>query len=414
MLLAALTALTLQVTATVPKAIFTTWDGDPTTSVAIDWHLAPGTDVDALRIRGPGLRGWQSITGARVVFPHSERAVRRARISGLRADATYELRIGGSRTYTYRTMPAALTRPVRFATGGDTQADDKRFGTTNRMVAAKDVDFVLIGGDLAYSNGDPRLVKREEEWFETVTQSLVTPSGRLIPLIAAIGNHEVFSARDTAAAFKRMVDSTGVELGRATYYRALHAHVRDPQYGAIDVGDYLTVLLLNSDHSSPVIGAQTEWLRRSLEQRPGVPFVFPIYHVPAYPSVRAFSGTTSARIRQHWAPLFETHGVRLAFENHDHAYKRSVPLRNGQRDTDGVIYLGDGAWGAGPRVIGRDNDAKPEWYLERYESKNHAILVTLTGPSAHLDVFTSEGVLLDSLTVPNRRAVPGAVTAPGR
>ena len=91
-----------------------------------------------------------------------------------------------------------------------------------------------------------------------------------------------------------------------------------------------------------------------------------------------------------------------------------MPLRNGQRDTDGVIYLGDGAWGAGPRVIGRDNDAKPEWYLERYESKNHAILVTLTGPSAHLDVFTSEGVLLDSLTVPNRRAVPGAVTAPGR
>jgi 3',5'-cyclic AMP phosphodiesterase CpdA len=301
-------------------------------------------------------------------------------------------------------MPVALTRPVRFATGGDTQADDKRFGTTNRMVVAKDVDFVVIGGDLAYSNGDPRLVRREEEWFETVSNTLVTGDGRLIPLIAATGNHEVFSSRDTTEAFRRMIDSTGVELGRATYYRALHAHVRDPQYGAIDVGDYLSLFLLNTDHSSPVAGAQSRWLAQALSQRAGVPFLFPIYHVPAYPSVRAYSGTTSARIRQHWVPLFEQAGVRLAFENHDHAYKRSVPLREGRRDSTGVIYMGDGAWGAGPRMIGRDNQEKAEWYLERYQSVNHAIVVTLTPGRSRLEVFTSEGALLDSLTVPARRS----------
>jgi acid phosphatase type 7 len=412
MLLTTIAAFTLQLSAVSPKAIFTTWDGDPTTTVAIDWHLEAGTDLAALRIRGPGTRGWQSVSGTPIVFPHSDRTVRRARIAGLRPDATYEVRIGNSRTYSYRTMPATLTRPIRFATGGDTQSDDKRFGTTNRMVAAKDVDFVLIGGDLSYSNGDPRLVKREQEWFETITNSLVTPSGRLIPLIAAIGNHEVFSTRDTAATFKKMVDSTGVELGRATYYRALHAHVRDPQYGAIDVGDYLSLFLLNSDHSSPVIGAQTEWLRKSLAQRANVPFAFPVYHVPAYPSVRAFTGTTSARIRQHWVPLFENTGIRLAFENHDHAYKRSVPLRNGQRDSSGVIFMGDGAWGAGPRVIGRDSQNTPEWYLERYESMNHAIFVTLTAGSSRVEVYTSEGTLLDSLTVGGRRmASPPMATA---
>ena len=49
------------------------------------------------------------------------------------------------------------------------------------VVAARDVDFVLLGGDLAYSNGDPRLVAREEAWFETVANTLVTPGSKPEP-----------------------------------------------------------------------------------------------------------------------------------------------------------------------------------------------------------------------------------------
>jgi hypothetical protein len=60
-----------------------------------------------------------------------------------------------------------------------------------------------------------------------------------------------------------------------------------------------------------------------------VPHLFPVYHVPGYPSVRAFDGATSAQVREHWAPLFERAGVRVAFENHDHAYKRTHPIRAG-------------------------------------------------------------------------------------
>src|SRR5688500_5621220 len=194
----------------VPAAIFVTWDGDPTTTVSVDWHLLAGVDVPALEIRGPGIPRWRTHAGMPIRFPHSTRTVRRTHVTGLRPNATYELRIGDSPVYRYRTMPRRLTRPVRFATGGDTQAEDASFGATNRMVARHDVDFVLLGGDLAYSNGDPRLVAREEMWFETASRTLVTRNRRLIPVVAAIGNHEVFSNRDTSAATRRMIDSTGV------------------------------------------------------------------------------------------------------------------------------------------------------------------------------------------------------------
>lgn len=396
---------------TEPAAIFVTWDGDPTTSVSIDWHMERDADLPTLEIRARGVTAWAAHRGISFPFPHSTRTVRRARITGLLPGAEYELRIGRSRIYRYRTMPATLTRAIRFATGGDTQAGDATFGATNRMVAAQDVDFVLLGGDLAYSNGDPRLVKREEEWFETVTKTLVTKDGRLIPVIAAIGNHEVFSARDTAAAFQQMIQQTGVKFGEATYYQRLHAHARDRQYGIVDVGNYLSLVLLNTAHTAAIGGEQTEWLRGELAKRTSVPHIFPVYHVPGYPSVRSFDASNSAQVREHWAPLFEDAGVRVAFENHDHAYKRTPPVRAGQRDTSGVVYIGDGAWGAGPRPIARDHK-QPVWYLEKTSSVNHAIIVTVVQGNARLEVRDSTGAMVDSLRV-LRRASGTRRTAAG-
>ncbi|EPR65884.1 hypothetical protein ADICYQ_5029 [Cyclobacterium qasimii M12-11B] len=52
-----------------------------------------------------------------------------------------------------------------------------------------------------------------------------------------------------------------------------------------------------------------------------------VYHVPAYPSARAFTGTTQTMIREHWVPLFEKSSIQLVFENHDHAYKRTYPIK---------------------------------------------------------------------------------------
>ena len=390
-----------------PAAILVTWDGDPTTSVSLDWHLAAGSDIPAVQVRGPGIRRWRSYQGSAVAFPFSTRTARRARIDGLRPGAVYELRVGGSRIYKYRTMPVRLTRPVRFAAGGDTQAGLAQFGPMNRIAAGRNVDFVLFGGDLAYSNGDPRLVAREEAWYETVTQTLVTREGRLIPVIAAIGNHEVFSSRDTTESTARTMRETGVRLGDAPYYTALHAHARERQYGVIDVGDYLSLVLLNTGHTAPVQGAQTEWLRGVLAERPAVRHVFPVYHVPGYPSVRAFTGPTSVLVREHWVPLFEQFGVRVAFENHDHAYKRTTPIRAGRRDSTGVVYIGDGAWGAAPRPIGREH-TEPAWYLEAARSTKHGIFVTLDERTARFEMVDTAGVRFDTHSAPARCASPSA------
>jgi acid phosphatase type 7 len=86
--------------------------------------------------------------------------------------------------------------------------------------------------------------------------------------------------------------------------------------------------------------------------------------------------------------------VRVAFENHDHAYKRTVPIKAGRRDSTGVVYIGEGAGGGGARPIGREH-TEPAWYLETAKSVNHAIFVTLDARAARFEMVDTAGVRFD-------------------
>jgi acid phosphatase type 7 len=119
--------------------------------------------------------------------------------------------------------------------------------------------------------------------------------------------------------------------------------------------------------------------------------------VTGYPSVRAFDGHSEARVRAHWVPLFERYGVRVVFENHDHAYKRTRPIRQNAPSADGIVYIGDGAWGVTTREIGsRDPDLEGlPWYLEWAESVRHFILGTIQGTQHHFVMIDEDGYTFD-------------------
>lgn len=72
-----------------------------------------------------------------------------------------------------------------------------------------------------------------------------------------------------------------------------------------------------------------------------------IYHAPMWPSVRAVTDSISSSLRANWGALFERLGVDVAFENHDHAYKRTKPMVASGPAANGVgtLHVGDGKWG---------------------------------------------------------------------
>lgn len=389
-----------------------TWRQDPTTTQVIDWHQA-GTEAATprpfayraapeRRADGANPTPWLNATPEPARdFPFSDRKIYRVELTGLRPDTRYEFRLGEDAPKTFRTLPATLTRPLRFMTGGDLMHEGDMFAQMNRTAAALDPAFIIWGGDLAYENGAADQVKRMQLFVEIMQQTLIAPDGRVIPVIVTAGNHEVIGGyyTKTAAAQAGQWPATAAARAEiAPYYCALWAFPGHPGYGALDLGDYASLLLLDTDHTAPIEGAQTDWLAQALRERAHRPHLIPIYHVPGHPSARPFDGSVSKKVRTHWLPLYDAAGVRLAFENHDHTYKRTKPWRAGKEDPAGVVYVGDGAWGVRVRDL-----EKEQPYLERFEKKNHGILLTMHPDRIELESISATGEVFDRFTVPARK-----------
>ncbi|MEZ5301505.1 MAG: hypothetical protein R3F11_12780 [Verrucomicrobiales bacterium] len=159
---------------------------------------------------------------------------------------------------------------------------------------------------------------------------------------------------------------------KAKFFYSLFALPEGKSNYALDFGDWMSLIQLDSNHTQPV-AAQTAWLADALAKRGAVPLKFACYHRPAWGT-----GTKGniTEIQAQWSPLFEQHGVLAAFENDHHVYKRSRPLKAGAVTDDGVLYLGDGAWGVETRKI--PPSASGLNYLAKFASERHLIVATIT------------------------------------
>lgn len=384
-----------------PAGLFLTWQQDPTTTMTIDWHTVPnGGNAEQetiIKYREVGAEKWESRKGSRHTFPHSDRTIHRVELAGLEPGALYRFRVGEfEKRYKFRTMPTDIAgEPLVFAIGGDVRHQRSWMERTNKVAMRYDPDFIVWGGDLAYADGRADRVYRWHEWFEVIRDTLVTEEGRVVPIVVGIGNHEMNVQRGGGFwySFDDYEQTDQWREANVPYFFPLFAFPGQPGYNVLDFGEYLSLISLDSGHANPVEGEQTEWLEELLAERREVPHVFPFYHVAAFPSARGYGGRVATRIRDNWAPLFDKYGVRVAFENHDHTYKRTPPLRMGEGiHPAGVVYLGDGAWGVSTREV---HDPAERSYLERAESIRHAIIGTLHGTHQHFLVVSEEGEVID-------------------
>lgn len=361
------------------KIVYLTWQRDPTTTMTIHWLSDPADTTNAVRFGARDAELAGAVDGTSRALPHTSMLVHTVELTDLEPGEDYSFQIDGrDERHGFRTMPADTSEPITFVAGGDVYGAYFA-GTICRQVAKRDPAFVVLGGDIAYCNGEAQYVTR---WygFLGAWQDLVRGAdGRLIPIVAAIGNHEVNGRFDQTP-------------DKATFFHALFAFPGPPSYNALDFGDYLSFICLDSGHTNPIGGVQTQWLDSTLAARRDVPLVMAVYHVPAYPSVRSLDGRYSAAIRGHWTTLFDKYGLEAAFENHDHAYKRTPRITDGKPDPEGVLYLGDGGWGAEIRAT---HDPEATWYLDRAESRAHFIEVTLHHDRASYRAIDDEGVVFD-------------------
>ncbi|MDZ4287418.1 MAG: metallophosphoesterase family protein, partial [Prosthecobacter sp.] len=373
--------------------VYLTWQRDPTTTMTVNWvNLYPDT-LAKVWYRTKEDKDWKSATGTHHVAKPSAMQVRRAELSGLAPDTLYEFMLSepgktpkGVRRF--RTLPAKLTRPLRFVGGGDMMHTRAFVDAMNQRAGALDPDFAVLGGDLAYANGVD--ATRWVDWFQSWTLHARGKDGRCIPMVVGIGNHEVKGGYNG-----RIPDD-------APYFYGFFPLPEGRAYYALDVADYLSFIVLDSGHTNAIQGPQAEWLAQALGRRAAQRFLFPIYHFPAYGTAKATENNLpcesprAVELRTHWIPHFERHGVTAVFEHDHHNYKRTHPLRGHRRDDkNGIIYLGDGAWGVNTRTVPKD-----AWYLAKAEPRRHLFHVTLNPDGTmKAEAVAADGEVFDQVTL---------------
>lgn len=369
-----------------PEALYLTWEEAPDSSMVISWLSKEVLEED-LKFRQADSSDWYALPISRERLEKiPEYILYRVELTKLHPDTRYEFLLPkGKESYSFYTLPDRLSKKIKFVVGGDIYHDEiELVEEMNQIAASEDPDFALLGGDIAYAGAKftflPEDAERWVEFLRTWTKTMVRSDGALIPLIACIGNHDVNGRFDETESQARH------------FYKLFLPGAKS--YRSVDVGNYLSLFILDSSHTAPIEGEQAKWLKTSLEEREGIKWKFALYHVPAYPSVRAYSGIRSAKIRKHWVPLFEQHGLNAAFENHDHAYKRSHPLLKGAVNPSGVLYIGDGSWGVKKPRIPRT--PLQSWYIAKSRAARQVLLVTLQEEGVLYESIDDKGSRIDS------------------
>jgi len=335
------------------ERVYVEYGKNPSHDMVVNFH-ADYALKGTLKYRLLGTEQWQSKIASSESFPFREERVYRTYLNDLDADATYELKFSETgRVYQFKTMPETLNRPINIVFTGDSRSLQPWFYDLNNIIGDLEPDLVVGTGDYVADEGE--LAKSHSDlwvhFIDSIHEPWTNEDNHLVPFMPAWGNHEASSGW------------SGSQVSHKAYLPLLYAFPNNDDapyelegYGYRQFGDYFTLIFLDSFHTNE-IDVQTKWLTEMHDVFSESKHIIPVYHSAVYPSQKAFDIAHKREIRTDWGPLFESMGVRVVMESCDHTYKKSVPIGydaenpHGFQTEDGMVFVGDGGWGAPLRNV---------------------------------------------------------------
>ncbi|MGF1587151.1 MAG: fibronectin type III domain-containing protein [Bacteroidales bacterium] len=357
-----------------PRQVVLTWQSDPSTSMTITWRTDERGENHSLRYAelqdGPN-RQWKALEAETFTFEETSAWLHTAELNDLKPGRKYSVIIDHPThpdLFNFQTMPDNENRrELVFLAGGDSRSRRDVRQEMNELAILENPDFIIFDGDFI---NNALSEEQWDDWFDDWHDQMITADGLRIPVVPSIGNHEV------EGSYLQPRENAPFYMNRFV--------VPEPRtYYVLQMSPDLVLVTLDTDHIVEVTD-QTEWLDKTLEANKDVRWKLVQWHVAAWPSVRDFDGGLPRKIREHWIPVIEKHNVDLVIEAHDHAYKKTLPIRNNsQDDENGIVYIGDGGWGA---PIRDTKDPSEYWWLEEAVKIDHFWKLTLSEDGSDLQV----------------------------
>ncbi len=383
----AATCLAEKVTADPIHVVFTYMD-DPSTTLTVNWQSKGSTAGEAVvyydtesKNGDPGAYAHRAKGQVLQIPGLADRHIYRVTLKDLTPGTDYYLVSGSAASGVSPELKVRTIRDdestLRFVNGGDNgTSEDARimFG----HAARQNPDFAVIGGDMAYADGRLENLHLWDTWFKYYTEEMVTGDGRSIPMVLAIGNHEVRG-------------NYGKTREEAPFFFGFFGQDPDEKsYFTRKFGKNLVLIILDTNHAASH-ESQVDWLREQLEAHKDVKYKVATYHIPLYPSHREFGHRFSETGRKLWGPLFDEYGLTVGFENHDHSFKRTHLIKGNEVAQEGTLYLGDGCWGVSVRRV----HFSRQWYLRVSGTIQHFWSVEMGPEKAVYRAIDRDGRVFD-------------------
>ena len=334
------------------------WTDDPTTTVTVAWDQGQVENPAVYYGKEDFGRDWEK-------YPHSQNPTRIvaeyrgmnnhfATLRDLEPDQTYHFIIRDSEytsdRFWFRTAPDK-PKAFTFISGGDTKSSDPPLTAgrlSHRMVAKLRPLFAIFNGD--FCSGDGTNDDDWQQWLNDWTFLTTTKDGRMIPIIPVHGNHE---------------DGDYTVLNKLFNAPYQYDDEENVYYSLSFGNNFFHIIALNSQTGG--FEDQTHWLEEDLKKHQDFTFKIAGYHKPIRPHTAKKS--ENDHLLEAWAPLFYQYKLDISLDADSHMSKTTYPIRPSKGpgshegfirdDENGTMYIGEGSWGATPRL---NNDDKP-WTL---------------------------------------------------
>ena len=332
-------------------------------AMAILWHT-PDNDAKWSARVVTSRRAWsvdrEHMSHRRIGLPAVDpHRVYRALLHGLRSgeEFEYEIHKDGRKVFSARSRALkSAGEPQRFAVFGDCGQDTPAQRAIAYQTYRQKPDFVLITGDIVYSNG--RVSEYRAKYFpiynsEDASPSLGAPLLRSTLFIGAPGNHDIamrdfarfpdllayfyywdqpLNGPDVKSGAANTPTLGGPEANKAALLAAAGETYPRMANFSFDYGSaHWTVLDTNPyvDWNDPEF---KKWLQADLRAARNAAWRFVAFHHPGFNSSVAHFKEQQSRVL---APVFEEGNVDVVFSGHVHNYQRSFPLRFRPKVNDG-------------------------------------------------------------------------------
>jgi len=363
---------------------------DPTSEAVISWIAKEREGYDIIEYKEIDENIYSKKKANIKTIPEKEDLrLYTAKLEDLSPESWYHFRIAGQNIKRkFQTLPSRLpSEGINVGIAGDAHYKSKGHDLHDELTRAmRDNNIRILVGSGDYVDCEGELgVEQTRSWIDFLNmldQNLNQKDGsyNYIPLAFVIGNHET-------------TPNFGGEPEDASYLRFFlkYPNKLEPKgknYGSIQIGDYLQLMMMDAGHTSNPGDEQREWLSATVDE--SIKHCVPVMHASPFPSVRDPLDSRYESLRLAWMDVFYNKlNIRVAFDSHDHGWKRTVPLGlvknkpdHGNNEAEkgyfslnnkyitekdnGVVFFGEGGWGSTSR---RRWNPATTWYIEDVQDR---------------------------------------------